>query len=145
MSADTLIALIIIAVVLVAVVALGVSKLIERVWGEPEEEALAPKPPVTPPAQVPASPSAPLPAAVRALLTERRREKLIEALVAAGWGTGEIRMQLKGDSGTIGEEVRAARIRLGLADPDQRVTPLAGRPVPDGVIFVDDLAQEPAP
>lgn len=65
------------------------------------------------------------------------RESLITALVAAGWGTGEIRAQLKGDSGEIGNQVRAARAVLGLVDEDVPRTPIAGRPVAPGVEFAD--------
>jgi hypothetical protein len=65
------------------------------------------------------------------------RESLITALVAAGWGTGEIRAQLKGDSGEIGNQVRAARAVLGLVDEEVPRTPIAGRPVAPGVEFAD--------
>jgi len=37
------------------------------------------------------------------------RALLIEALVIAGWPLDAIRTTIKGDNGTIGEEVRAAR------------------------------------
>lgn len=68
----------------------------------------------------------------------RSRENLVCFLVAFGWKTGEIRAILKGDSGKIGEEVREARVLLGLEDEEVPRTPLAGRPIPAGVVFQED-------
>ena len=41
---------------------------------------------------------------------------LVEALVAAGWKTGEIRSVLKGDNNVLGQQIQQARERLGLRD-----------------------------
>ena len=50
------------------------------------------------------------------------RAALIEALVAAEWSVGQIRATLKGDNGAIGQEVEAARQRLGMPAPRRVVT-----------------------
>lgn len=82
-----------------------------------------------------------VPSAVRDITLYRTREQLIAALVAAGWGVGEIRSVLRGDNGKIGEEIAAARARLGggVPSPEPARTPLAGRPIPPGIRFSDDL------
>jgi hypothetical protein len=71
--------------------------------------------------------SAEIPDELADIMTYRTREKLIDALVAAGWGTGEIRALIKGDSGVIGEEVKAARTRLGIDVPQRVVMVSAGK------------------
>lgn len=97
------------------------------------------------------APSAKIHPAVLAIILDSEADKaermevtsrmaLVQALVAAGWKTGEIRAQLKGDTGAIGDQVRAARIALGMADEEVPRTPLAGRPVPPGVEFADEAA-----
>jgi len=48
---------------------------------------------------------------------DRTRAALIEALVVAGWAVGGIRALLKGDTGAIGAEVEAAKLRLGIGAP----------------------------
>lgn len=72
------------------------------------------------------------------VMAYRSRENLIRFLVAFGWKTGEIRGLIKGDTGKIGEEVRAARLALGLEDEETPRTPLAGRPIPAGVVFAEE-------
>lgn len=67
----------------------------------------------------------------RAALTSRAA--LVAALVAAGWQTGEIRAQLKGDNGAIGLEVEAARQRLGVGPSVRFVTINGGR---DGKVAI---------
>lgn len=65
------------------------------------------------------------------LKVDRTKATLIELLVYSEWGVGEIRATLKGDSGAIGEAVRAVRGEgdkgTTSADPDVHVTPIAGR------------------
>jgi len=56
--------------------------------------------------------------AVQAYMLDRSRANLVTLAVALGARTGELRAELKGDTGRIGEEVRAARAALGLDDPD---------------------------
>jgi hypothetical protein len=76
----------------------------------------------------------------------RSREALLRALVAAGWKTGEIRAVVKGDNALIGQEVQAARRALGLEEEGVQRSPIAGRPIPPGVVFQEDaLEAEPAP
>jgi len=49
---------------------------------------------------------------------DRTRTAVIELLVYSGWTTSQVRAILKGDTGTIGTEVEAARGRLGItAEP----------------------------
>jgi|GEM_PF-6921861 len=55
--------------------------------------------------------------AIDAKALDRTRAALIEALVSAGWPVGGIRGLLKGDSGAIGAEVEAAKLRLGIGAP----------------------------
>jgi hypothetical protein len=55
------------------------------------------------------------------------RAALIEALVRAGWSVGQIRATLKGDNGAIGQEVEAARQRLGMPAPRRVVTIANGK------------------
>jgi hypothetical protein len=84
--------------------------------------------------QAPSAPSVvrpSAPSALERLQVDRTREGLLDALVAAGWSTTQIRAHLKGTNEVIGQEIEAARARL--AAPV--VTPLAGRVVPPGVRF----------
>jgi hypothetical protein len=50
------------------------------------------------------------------LEVDRTKTALIELLVYSGWEVGQIRGVIKGDNGTIGAEVQAAKIRLGMVD-----------------------------
>lgn len=118
-------------------------------------EREAPLPPVRPAdrglsAGLSAS-SAPLHPALRAIILDTEADKpgrqaattraaLIRALVAAGWRTGEIRVLLRGDTTVVTEEIRAARLALGVGDEEAPKTPLAGRPIPPGVEFADESA-----
>lgn len=61
-------------------------------------------------------------------LLDRTRARLISVMVDSDLTTTEIRALLKGESKAIGDEVDAARLRLGKAAPDQYRTPIAGRP-----------------
>ena len=61
------------------------------------------------------------------LKVDRTKAALIELLVYSEWGVGEIRATLKGDSGAIGDAVRAARGESDISDPDVHITPIAGR------------------
>lgn len=68
------------------------------------------------------------------LEVDKTRATLIELLVYSGWQTAEVRAVIKGDNGTIGTEVEAAKQRLGITDPprmlvvregsDERVIPM---------------------
>jgi hypothetical protein len=93
--------------------------------------------PFAPSAVRPSAPDRPLvpvvPVAVERLMVDRSREALLDALVAAGWSTTQIRGLLRGANDAIGAEVEAARARL--AAP--RATPVAGRQLADGVEFRD--------
>lgn len=62
----------------------------------------------------------PLYDAVDRLQLDRTRTALIEVLVLAGWEVGEVRGVVKGDNGKIGDEVAAARERLGGDAPAAR-------------------------
>ena len=55
-------------------------------------------------------------------ITPGSRALLIEALVLAGWSVGQIRTVLKGDNGTIGEEIAEVRARHGMASRTITVT-----------------------
>jgi len=55
--------------------------------------------------------------AIDAKALDRTRAALIEALVSAGWPVGGIRGLIKGDTGAIGAEVEAAKLRLGISAP----------------------------
>jgi len=59
---------------------------------------------------------------------DRTKTALIELLVYNGWTVSEIRVLLKGDSGALGQEVDAARKRLGVEPPVAHITPIARRP-----------------
>jgi len=71
------------------------------------------------------------------LEVDKTKTALIELLVYSGWGVGEIRSILKGDSGVLGTEIDAARKRLGIAATAAYVTPVAGRPA-DPRLFQTD-------
>lgn len=73
-----------------------------------------------------------------AFLLDKTRIRLIELMVDSDLTTTDIRALLKGESKTIGEEVEAARLRLGKTAPDQYRTPIAGRPT--NAVYYD---QEP--
>lgn len=76
---------------------------------------------------------------------DRTKIALIELLVYSGWGVGEIRSVLKGDSNVLGVEIEAARKRLG-AEPDAPpyTTPYAGRPTSAQFFETDaELAYQP--
>lgn len=64
----------------------------------------------------------------QAFLLDRTRMRLIEVMVDSDMTTTDIRTLLKGESKAIGDEVEAARLRLGKASPDQYRTPIVGRP-----------------
>lgn len=54
------------------------------------------------------------------LEVDRTKTAVIELLVYSGWDVGQIRGVVKGDNGTIGTEIEAARNRLGIvAEPRQ--------------------------
>jgi hypothetical protein len=72
------------------------------------------------------APSVRLPAELEALMVDRSRAALVAALVAAGWNTGQIRAQLKGDNGVTGKEVEVERKRQGLTSEAPRLVPIAG-------------------
>lgn len=67
---------------------------------------------------------------VERLQLDRTKTTVIELLVYSGWDVGEIRAVLKGDSGTLGTEIKAARQRLDREDspPASYRTPIVGRP-----------------
>jgi hypothetical protein len=61
---------------------------------------------------------------------DKTKTALIELLVYSGWDVSQIRTVVKGDNGVLGNEVEAARQRLGIeapAAPAQYVTPIVGR------------------
>ena len=55
------------------------------------------------------------------LEVDRTKTALIELLVYSGWEVGQIRGVLKGDNGTIGTEIEAAKIRLGMTEPPRHL------------------------
>jgi len=65
--------------------------------------------------------SSPLFAAALNLEVDRSRKAVARALVAAGWGVGEIRSVLKGDNKAIGDEVREVQEAEGLPPPPRQV------------------------
>ena len=60
------------------------------------------------------------------LQLDRTRTAVIEELLTHGWNVGEIRSVVKGDNGTIGAEIDAARQRLGI-DVEPRTIPVKER------------------
>lgn len=60
------------------------------------------------------------------LQLDRTRTAVIEELLTHGWNVGEIRGVVKGDNGTIGAEIDAARQRLGI-DVEPRTIPVKER------------------
>lgn len=55
------------------------------------------------------------------LEVDRTKTMLIELLVYSGWDVGQIRGVLKGDNGAIGNEIDAARKRLGMTDEPRQL------------------------
>lgn len=62
------------------------------------------------------------------LEVDRTKTALIELLVYSGWDVSQIRSVVKGDNGTLGTEVEAARQRLGMPANAPYKTPVAERP-----------------
>ncbi len=91
---------------------------------------------------------------VERMRLDRTRAAAIELMVYSGWTVGQVRTVVKGDNGTIGSEVEAAKVRLGIApDPPrdltvrdtngERAIPFATR---SGYVETDpDLAYQPPP
>lgn len=52
--------------------------------------------------------------AIEAKQLDRTRKEMIDTLASYGWGVGQVRALLKGDSGAIGAEVADAQQRLGI-------------------------------
>ena len=59
---------------------------------------------------------------------DRTKTAWLELMVYSGYTVPEIRSILKGDNGTLGTEIEAARKRLGIEPPVQHITPIVGRP-----------------
>jgi hypothetical protein len=59
---------------------------------------------------------------------DRTKTAWLELMVYSGYSVPEIRAIIKGDNGTIGTEIEAARQRLGIQPPAPYVTPYVGRP-----------------
>jgi hypothetical protein len=55
------------------------------------------------------------------LEVDRTKAAVIELLVYSGWEVGQIRGVLKGDNGTIGTDIEAAKIRLGMVEPARQI------------------------
>lgn len=55
------------------------------------------------------------------LEVDRTKTTLIELLVYSGWEVGQIRNVIKGDNGAIGNEIEAARQRLGMAEVSRQL------------------------
>lgn len=53
---------------------------------------------------------------LEALQLDRSRLVIIDTLVYTGWDVSEIRNQLKGDHNVIGQEIAAAKRRLGIEE-----------------------------
>lgn len=84
--------------------------------------------------------------AVRGYMLDRSRANLIRLAVVLGASTGDLRPVLRGDNGANGQEIAAIRRALGLEEEGVPRTPLAGRPIPPGVVFQEDpLEAEPVP
>lgn len=74
---------------------------------------------------------------IERLEVDRTKQALIELLVYSGWTVDEVRAVLKGANADLGDEVKAARKRLGIEPPErtirvrdaqgERVIPLEGR------------------
>src|SRR5690242_16554110 len=69
---------------------------------------------------------------VERLEVDRSKTAVIEVLVYSGWTTGEIRAVLKGDNGAIGQEVDAARQRLGIDPPEREARISVGSSCQEG-------------
>jgi hypothetical protein len=61
---------------------------------------------------------------------------VIEELLTHGWNVGEIRSVVKGDNGTIGAEIDAARQRLGI-EAEARTVPVRVRGQDDHKLELD--------
>lgn len=48
---------------------------------------------------------------------DRTRQLIIDSAATYGWGVGQVRTLIKGDSGAVGAELAAARTRLGIGAP----------------------------
>ncbi len=79
--------------------------------------------------------SEPQKAAAR-LQLNKTRTAVIEELLTSGWNVGEIRSVIKGDNGTIGAEIDAARKRLGI-EVESRTVPVRVRGQDDHKLELD--------
>lgn len=70
-------------------------------------------------------------------LLDRSRERVVALLVEEDFTVSEIRGLLKGESAVIGQEIEAARQRLGKAPGQPYRTPIADRPT-DARYYPDD-------
>jgi len=68
---------------------------------------------------------------------DRTKTAIIELLVYSGWGVGEIRSMLKGDTGALGVEIEAARKRLGIAPEPPRMIAVRDNGAPPRNIPMD--------
>lgn len=71
------------------------------------------------------------------LQLDKTRTAVIEELLTHGWNVGEIRSVVKGDNGTIGAEIDAARQRLGIEPEPPRAIPLRPRNDAERVLVLD--------
>jgi len=74
---------------------------------------------------------------------DRTKTALIELLVYNEWTVTEIRSVLKGESATLGQEIDAARKRLGVEPPVAHITPIARRPTSARFETDPELAYDP--
>lgn len=65
---------------------------------------------------------------IERLQLDRSKQALIELLVYSDWDVSQIRGVIKGDNGVLGQEIEAARQRLGKQPSAHYKTPIAGRP-----------------
>lgn len=70
------------------------------------------------------------------LQLNKTRTAVIEELLTHGWNVGEIRSVVKGDNGTIGAEIDAARQRLGI-EAESRSVPVRVRGQDDHQLELD--------
>ncbi len=70
------------------------------------------------------------------LQLNKTRTAVIEELLTHGWNVGEIRSVVKGDNGTIGAEIDAARQRLGI-EAEARTVPVRVRGQDDHKLELD--------
>ena len=71
------------------------------------------------------------------LEVDRSRTAIIELMVYSGWNTSQVRAVLKGDSGMVGAEVEAAKIKLGIA-PEPRLLKVRDNGANERVIPFDE-------